>query len=69
MDIFLINLYFFEIRFKNFLLKKINLLFKSLFYFIYSNIKHKDKYIIIQRFGSVGDIVTSIKSVLMIIEC
>lgn len=68
MDIFLNNLYFLEIRIKNFLLRFINLIFKLFFYFIYSNIKHKDKYIIIQRFGSLGDIVTSIKSVLMIIE-
>ena len=68
MDIFLNNLYFLEIRIKNFLLRSINLFFKLFFYFIYSNIKHKDKYIIIQRFGSLGDIVTSIKSVLMIIE-
>lgn len=68
MDIFLNNLYFLEIRIKNFLLRTINFVFKFFFYFISSNIKHKDKYIIIQRFGSLGDIVTSIKSVLMIIE-
>ena len=69
MDTILNNLYFLEIRIKNFLLRTVNLVFKFFFYFIYSNIKHKDKYIVIQRFGSLGDIVTSIKSVLMIIEC
>lgn len=68
MDLFLNSLYFSEIRIKNLLLRIINLSFKFFFYFIYSDIIHKDKYIIIQRFGSLGDIVTSIKSVLMIIE-
>ena len=70
MDIFLNNLYFLEIIIKNFLLKTLNLVLNFFFNFIYSNIKDKDKekYIIIQRFGSLGDIVTSIKSVLMIVE-